>query len=55
MTLLMGLNESFTQTRGQVLLMDPLPSINMFSRLLFKRNDNKRMACDRMLVWILLM
>ena len=28
MSFLMGLNESYTQTRGQVLLMDPMPPIN---------------------------
>ena len=28
MTFLMGLNDSFSQVRGQLLLMDPLPTIN---------------------------
>lgn len=28
MNFLMGLNKSFSQSRGQILLMDPLPSIN---------------------------
>ncbi|KAL5865096.1 hypothetical protein ACOSQ3_002610 [Xanthoceras sorbifolium] len=28
MSFLMGLNDSFTQIRGQLLLMDPLPPIN---------------------------
>jgi hypothetical protein len=28
MQFLMGLNESFTQVRGQILLMDPMPNID---------------------------
>lgn len=28
MSFLMGLNDSFSQVRGQILLMDPLPQIN---------------------------
>lgn len=37
-----GLNESFSQTRGQILLMDPLPSINrVFSLLAQEEKQNQ--------------
>ena len=38
MAFLMGLNESFAQTRGQILLMDPIPSIDSF----FFPNSSRR-------------
>ena len=41
MTFLMGLNESFTQTQGQVLLMDPLPSINKVFSLIVQEERQR--------------
>ena len=36
MTFLMGLNEKYAQIRGQILLMDPIPSVNRIFSLLIQ-------------------
>ncbi|KAL5785272.1 hypothetical protein ACOSQ2_007664 [Xanthoceras sorbifolium] len=41
MSFLMGLNDSFTQVKGQLLLMDPLPSINRAFSLVITRRTSK--------------
>ena len=41
MTFLMGLNESFSQTRGQVLLMDLIPSINKVFSLIVQEERQR--------------
>lgn len=41
MNFLMGLNDSFSQTRGQILLMDPLPSINRVFSLVAQEEKQK--------------
>lgn len=41
MNLLMGLNETFAQTRAQILLMDPLPPVNRVFSLL-AQEENQR-------------
>lgn len=42
MQFLMGLNETYSQVRGQILLMDPLPSINRVYSLLIQ--DESQMS-----------
>ncbi|KAL5852228.1 hypothetical protein ACOSQ3_007346 [Xanthoceras sorbifolium] len=42
MSFLMGLNDSFTQIRDQLLLMDPLPPINRFFFLLVSQEEHQR-------------
>ena len=39
MLLLMGLNESFAQVQGQILLRDPLPSLNKVYSLLIQEEN----------------
>lgn len=39
MIFLMGLNEQFSQIRAQVLLNDPLPTINKFFSLIIQRRE----------------
>jgi hypothetical protein len=41
---LMGLNESFSQVRGQILLMDPLPSINKVFSLVIQEERQREVA-----------
>ena len=41
MQLLMRLNESFAQVRGQILLMDPLPSLNKVCSLLIQEEKQR--------------
>lgn len=38
MSFLMGLNESFSQIRGQILLMDPIPSLNKIFSLIIQED-----------------
>jgi hypothetical protein len=40
----MGLNESFSQVRGQILLMDPLPSINKVFSLVIQEERQREVA-----------
>lgn len=44
MNFLMGLNESFSQSRGQILLMDPLPSINRVFSLMAQEEKQKSIS-----------
>lgn len=46
MNFLMGLNDSFSQTRGQILLMDPLPSINRVFSLIVQEEKQKSLSRD---------
>ncbi|XP_057457806.1 uncharacterized protein LOC130748594 [Lotus japonicus] len=41
---LMGLNESYSQVRGQVLLMDPLPSINRVFSLIHQEEKQRQIG-----------
>ena len=41
MTFLMGLNESFTHSRGQILLMDPIPPINKVFALMAQEEKQR--------------
>ena len=41
MQFLMGLNESYNQIRGQILLIDPLPSINKVYSLLIQDESQR--------------
>ena len=44
MTFLMGLSESFTPARGQVLLMDPIPPINRVFALISQEEKQRTMV-----------
>ena len=44
MNFLMGLNESFSSTRGQILLMDPLPAINRVFSLVAQEEKQKSVS-----------
>ena len=44
MTFLMGLSESFTLARGQVLLMDPIPPINSVFALISQKEKQRTMV-----------
>lgn len=46
MNFLMGLNDSFPQTRGKILLIDPNPSINRVFCLLNHEKKHKSMTND---------
>lgn len=46
MNFLMGLNESFYTNRGQILLMDPLPSINHVFSLVAQEEKQKVLSID---------
>lgn len=41
MSFLMGLNESFSQIRGQILLMDPIPSLNKIFSLIIQEERQR--------------
>ncbi|XP_022861542.1 uncharacterized protein LOC111381922 [Olea europaea var. sylvestris] len=43
MSFLMGLHESFSQARGQILLMDPLPPINKVFALITQEENQRRL------------
>ena len=44
MSFLMGLNESFAQVRGQLLLMDPLPVINKVFSLISQEERQRKIS-----------
>ena len=44
MSFLMGLNDSFTQVRGQLLLMDPLPPINKVFALISQEEHQRKVG-----------
>ena len=46
MQFLMGLNESFTHTRGQVLLMDPIPPINKVFAMVSQEEKQRSVGID---------
>lgn len=46
MNFLMGLHESFTQSRGQILLMDPLPPLNRVFSLIAQEEKQKSVSSD---------
>ena len=46
MKLLMGLNESFAQVQGQILLRDPLPSLNKVYSLLIQEEKQRSIALE---------
>ena len=46
MKLLMGLNDSFSQVRTQILLMDPLPSVNKVHSLLVQEEMQRSINFD---------
>ena len=48
MSFLMGLNESFAQVRGQLLLMDPLPPINKVFSLVSQEERHRHSAHTEM-------
>ena len=41
---LMGLNESYTQIRGQILLMDPIPPINKVFSLVLQEEQQREVS-----------
>lgn len=54
--LLMGLNESFSQMRAQILMMDPLPTINkVFSLVVRKEISCSRRETEKLLKGVILM
>ena len=44
MQFLMGLNDSYSQIKGQILLMEPVPSINKFYSLLIQEERQRRVG-----------
>ena len=44
MSFLMGLNDSFSQVRGQILLLDPLPAINKVFSLIFEKERQRKIG-----------
>ena len=44
MSFLMGLNDSFAQVRGQILLMDPLPAINKVFSLITQEERHRKVS-----------
>ena len=46
MSFLMGLNDSFSQVRGQLLLMDPLPPINKVFSLISQEEQQRKIGLN---------
>lgn len=46
MSFLMGLNESFAQVRGQLLIMDPIPHINKVFYLVLQEEHQKNVSIN---------
>lgn len=44
MTFLMGLNDSYAQVRGQILLMEPLPRINKVFSLIIQEERQRKIG-----------
>lgn len=47
MNFLMGLNDSFSHTRGQILMMDPMPTINRVFSLVAQEEKQKTISVDQ--------
>lgn len=41
--LLIGLNDTYAQTKGQILLIDPLPPLAVYLTLFLKKNANRKL------------
>ena len=47
MTFLMGLNDDFSQIRGQILLMDPIPNVNRIFSLIIQEERQRSVSVNQ--------